>query len=364
MSLRKPYGDAIRRYAIQNLSPVAAFSPAGLVFVAANMGFCLRYLLSKKYPEEFWLRANAYNLLLFVSLVIRIRREKITHVHIHFGNTGEYFSELKKFCRIAIFVSFYGLDTAKHVVGTFQRVKRFADLQIALCNSMRDDLLEAGYDPKRVTVIPVALKFDELPVDKVQTSPRANRIVLAARLVEKKGIPEALSAFAATRAQNPDYTFTIAGDGPLRREAEQLAEKLGVRESVSFPGFLSSQELYDLLLQSKIFFLPSKTASNNDKEGTPVVLMEAQALGVPVVSTHHAGIPEIVRDGQTGILCPERDVECLSSALSRLMSDEEKWNDTSKAASAFMREEFDIEKVAKGLSELYNRFHPDLSRLA
>lgn len=334
-----------------------ALFPAGLFFMARNTGFCIRYLLSKKYPEKFWFRANAYNLLLFISLVIKIRREKITHVHIHFGNTGEYFSELKRFCRIAVFVSFYGLDTAKHVVGTLQRVKRHADLQIALCNSMRDDLLKAGYEPRRVSVVPVALKFDELPVDKVSTAPRANRIVLAARLVEKKGIPEALSAFAAARARNPDYTFTIAGDGPLKQEAERLAAKLGVRDSVSFPGFLSSPDLYNLLLQSKIFLLPSKTASNNDKEGTPVVLMEAQALGLPIVSTRHAGIPEIVHDGITGRLCPEGDTDCLTSALSELMQNDALRESASLAATDYMRRKFDVEVRAQELTALYSRFN-------
>jgi colanic acid/amylovoran biosynthesis glycosyltransferase len=104
-----------------------------------------------------------------------------------------------------------------------------------------------------------------------------------------------------------------------------------------------------------IFVLPCVTAADGDQEGVPVVLMEAQAAGVPVISTWHAGVPEVVRDGMSGYLVPERDIDALVLALQRLIERHEQWPTMGLEGRAHMIAEFDVNQAAADVERLYDR---------
>lgn len=144
------------------------------------------------------------------------------------------------------------------------------------------------------------------------------RVLTTGRFVEKKGIIYAIRAFAKLPAKC-NAVLRIIGDGPLRSEIENAISELKINHKVELLGALPQSEVIKEMQRADIFTLPSVTASNNDKEGLPVSILEAQAMKLPVVSTFHSGIPEGVIDGQTAYLVPERDVDTLAAKLVELI---------------------------------------------
>ena len=178
--------------------------------------------------------------------------------------------------------------------------------------------------------------------------------VQACRLIEKKGIDDALHAFARFTATHPKARYTIAGEGPLRVPMEQLRDELGLHEKVHFAGFLNGNDLSTLYHQAHVFLHPSRMTSDQNQEGVPNSMLEAMATGLPVVATKHGGIPEAVRDEVSGILTPERDREGLHEALLRITASENAWRQMGLAASADVREVFESTAQIAKLESAYD----------
>jgi colanic acid/amylovoran biosynthesis glycosyltransferase len=176
------------------------------------------------------------------------------------------------------------------------------------------------------------------------------RIVTVGRLVEKKGVEDAIRAVADLPLS---YEFTVAGDGPLRPSLERIAAGLGV--NVRFIGALRQDEVADLLASANIFLAPSVTASDGDVEGIPVSIMEAMASGLPVVSTRHAAIPELLTDGRSGLLAAEHDVPRLTRHLMTLAGNPELRVRMGAAGRKTMVREFDIAILNAQLERLYHQ---------
>ena len=155
----------------------------------------------------------------------------------------------------------------------------------------------------------------------------------------------------AVQASRPASELTIVGDGPLRPELERLAAELPVR--CRFLGVQSSATIRQTLRRSRLLCLPSVTTSDGQVEGLPTVLLEAQAMGVPVVSTFHSGIPEAVVDGVTGCLVPERDSERLAAAILHLLEDRNLWQQYHLATQKHISRRFDLHKQTAVLEDIY-----------
>jgi glycosyltransferase involved in cell wall biosynthesis len=178
------------------------------------------------------------------------------------------------------------------------------------------------------------------------------KIVQAARLVPKKGVTTALRAFTKFAEKFPAATFTIAGEGPLEAVLRKLATELDVSDRVRFTGFLTQEDLQHLFRESHIFFHPSETAGG-DVEGVPNALLEAMAGGLPVVATHHGGIPEVVRNGETGLLSAERDPVALAESLVRLAGSPALFQKLSELASASVKENFSAGRQIAAVEDIY-----------
>jgi colanic acid/amylovoran biosynthesis glycosyltransferase len=152
------------------------------------------------------------------------------------------------------------------------------------------------------------------------------RVLTVGRLVEKKGVRYALEATAKLVCQGRDLEHVIIGDGPLRAELEALSASLGLSGRVSFMGVRAHATIVDELARAHLFLAPSITSATGNEEGVPNTLKEAMACGVPVVSTRHAGIPELVEDGASGLLAPERDSDALAERIAFLIDHPEAWD--------------------------------------
>ena len=238
----------------------------------------------------------------------------------HFGPNGVRAVRLRerKALRGPIVTSFYGYDIGRRwrhegYAQLFEQGDRF----IALSGHMRSRLVELGCPADRLVVHRLGVDVSKFH----RSSPRHGasfEILSVARLVEKKGIEYALRAAATLKSTNTNFRYTVIGDGPLRGQLEGLIESLDLGDNVRLTGALPHTEVAELMRTSDVLLAPSVTARDGDVEGTPVAILEAAATGLPVVATHHAGIPEIVADGVSGFLVPERDASTLAARLMEL----------------------------------------------
>ena len=159
-------------------------------------------------------------------------------------------------------------------------------------------------------------------------------------MVEKKGLRVLLAAIAALRARGRDLDVQVIGDGPEENALRAEASAAGLDGSVTFHGSQPHDFVLRMMNRCDCLALPSVTAANGDQEGIPVTLMEAMAAGLPVVSTYHSGIPELVSDDETGLLVPERDAAALADALDRLMSEKGLADRLAASARRFVAAEF------------------------
>jgi colanic acid/amylovoran biosynthesis glycosyltransferase len=169
-----------------------------------------------------------------------------------------------------------------------------------------------------------------------QHAGRGNKLLFVGRLAAAKGLPILLDAIAKL----DDATLDIAGDGPDRLMLVEQARRLGISERVRFLGYQSQAQVRDLLKESDIFVLTSFA------EGVPVVLMEAMAAGVPVITTRIAGIPELVQDGESGLLIPPGDAGATAAAIRQLADDPSLRTRLAAAGRKKVEQEFDVEAEA------------------
>jgi glycosyltransferase involved in cell wall biosynthesis len=182
---------------------------------------------------------------------------------------------------------------------------------------------------------------------------RKARILYVGRMVEKKGADILIEAFARVRGQVHNAELVMIGGGPLLEKFKQLAARLQV--PVTFTGTLPSEEVKRHMDAARVFCLPSVTAANGDAEGFGLVLLEAQACGVPVVSSARGGATEGIKDGVTGFAFPERDIPALESALVRLLTDDALATSMAVEARRHVEEKFDIRRCTSSLEDFYDQ---------
>jgi colanic acid/amylovoran biosynthesis glycosyltransferase len=194
-------------------------------------------------------------------------------------------------------------------------------------------------------------------VPKESRTPRTGgpSLLTIARLVEFKGVEYALRAVALLVQRYPDLKYRVIGDGPLRSSLEKLRRELGIEANVEFMGARPQEELNAAYEQADLFVLPSILASNGATETQGVVLIEAQAMGLPVVASCVGGIPDSLADGVSGVLVPERNPEALARKLSELLEHPELWPGMGRAGQRFVQERFDSRKLNDRLEELYRQ---------
>ncbi|HET7564182.1 MAG TPA: glycosyltransferase, partial [Gemmatimonadaceae bacterium] len=236
----------------------------------------------------------------------------------HFGDVGAAWLPVAAIARRPLAVFFHGYDaTALPALKPGFYDALFASGAALLTNGpyLRSRLIAAGAPADRIHLVRLAAppEVADLPAPRLST----RRIITVARLMPKKGIDDSITAFA--RAQwllNGAWRYEIVGQGELRDVLGALAHDTGVESLVDFRGVLPHDQALDAMRDASIFVLASKVAPTGDTEGTPVAIIEAATLGLPVVATDHAGIPDLLPADAAarGFLVPEGDVQALSGA--------------------------------------------------
>ena len=251
-------------------------------------------------------------------------------VHCHYGVTALRYGVAARLWRAPLVVSFYGYDASSYPRERGQRVYEpvFATSQrvTSLSAHMDGRLRALGCAPEKLRRVPLAV--DAVADDASRASPRSTaevRLLTVARLVEKKGIDVALRTLGSLRDELPALRYDVVGDGPRRAELQALAATLGIADRVRFVGPVANDAVQQAMRDADLFVLPSLTASSGDEEGTPTVLIEAAYARLPVLATRHAGIPDIVADGDSGMLVTESDPAALADGLRAMIATRERW---------------------------------------
>ena len=264
-----------------------------------------------------------YHFLVAPSMAQQIKDKNVDHIHAHFLNVSStiaMYASLLTGIPYSITVHSAGTKNASHIIGLPQKL-RYAQF-LLMISHYNIDYFDAIFPCKdKSVVVRCGMDLEQYPFKKpltVVTQERASRnlsVVAVGRMVEKKGFQYLIEAAKILQDKGVDIELEIVGSGPLQAQLEKMTAALGVDRSVKFFGEASTEEVRTKMLGAGVVVVPSVTGSSGEMEGIPVVLMEAMALGVPVISTRHSGIPELVRHGETGFVVEERDSAALASAL-------------------------------------------------
>lgn len=286
-------------------------------------------------------------------------------IHAHFGQNGAAAIKLKRRLNLPLITSFYGYDSGR--LGSkfkpfYRDLINEGDLFLALSENMKEDLINLGFPENKIKIHHLGIELKEF--NYLNREGKKNdkfTLLTVARLDEVKGVQYVLYALHDFLTRFPEYKnkirYLILGGGVYENKLRELVKKLSITSQVEFINNLiipNSRDLVKKVMnECDIFCLCSFVAPNGAKEGTPVVLMEAQASGVPCISTFHAGIPEVVINNKTGILVNEKSINEISNAIELLYFNSSLRNSYGENAYNHIKMEFNNEIQMKKLIEIY-----------
>jgi colanic acid/amylovoran biosynthesis glycosyltransferase len=273
-------------------------------------------------------------------------------VHAHFGPIGAELAPITTEMKVPLVTSLYGVDAAvlpylPQWKKAYAKLFESCELFLAEGPEMRRKIIAAGAPASKTELQPIAIDLDKYP----RWSPDTRTMVLfVGRFVEKKGLLDAIQAFARARALVRDARFVIIGAGPEEDAARKLVARLGLNDAVEFAGMRSHREVIAHLRATHALIHPSTTAEDGDSEGgAPTILLEAQAIGTPIVTTRHADIPNVVPEGPGVHFCAERDVDCLGAALVAALTDGQ------AVGAGYVTSHHDVRRAVAALERRYHR---------
>ncbi|MGO9956547.1 MAG: glycosyltransferase [Solirubrobacteraceae bacterium] len=288
-------------------------------------------------------------------------------VHAHFGFDGLRAAALTRSLALPLVVTFHGYDvtrTESNVLDLPHRNYRRrlpvlaeqVDLSIAVSDFIRRHLLKLGFPDDKVQVHYIGVDTKAWPALPLQG--RESVVLGVGRFVEKKGFQYLIDAVAEIQRSGRKAKLVLIGSGPLDETLRSRA-----RQSTGDCEFLGSRPASEVKMwmgRARVLAVPSVTAASGDTEGLPITVLEALSSGLPVVASEHAGIPEAVIDGTTGLLARERDVHGLARHLTAILSDDQLWTRLSTEARARVGREFDLARQTEKLERMYDEVaHPD-----
>lgn len=268
-------------------------------------------------------------------------------VHGHHGPVGLEAAHLQRLgvLRGPLVTSFHGHDVnvAPKAGGTrmYAPLLRRASLLLVSSEFVRARLLALGAPAERVRRQPVGIRPGDFTPARPEHAPDELRLLSVGRLVEVKGFAVALRAVARLAPAHPRLRYVLIGDGPLRPALEAQARRLGIASRVRFAGALPHDAVRRELARAHLYCQPSVRGADGAEEGQGLAVIEAQASGLPAVASRSGGLPESVRDGDTGLLVAPGDDGALARALGTLAADAGRRAALGRAARRFATREFD-----------------------
>lgn len=327
------------------------------------------YSISKPTETFFHEDIKVFNLLEKVRYLPNITAVeylgKFDIVHCHFGTAGVFACALRR-CGLLegkLITSFHGFDVnVKHFTKSYYKnLIRLGDYYTVNTRYTLKKVIALGFPGDRIAIIHEGVNTERFhPKHRINLNDNIIRILTVGRLVAKKGTTYALDALEILQNQygnNYKIVFDIIGDGPLYYHLNEQVQQKGLKNVVTLHGAKNSNDVLQFLKIADIFVLPSVEAENGDSEGQALVLQEAQAMGIPVLSTFHNGIPEAVKNNVTGFLVSPGNSEELAAKLWELIINPNLRMQMGKNGRAFVELNFDIETLNQNLINIYTNLH-------
>ena len=301
-----------------------------------------------------------------VVLAREARLRGITHLHAHFATSSTTVARLAaRFARIPYTMTAHAKDIFHESVRQEDLRRKLRDAAATVTVSDYNvEYLHDSYGPaaEGVRRIYNGLELERFPYEEPRG--RAPEIVAVGRLVEKKGFADLIEACSLLRDRGVEVRCRIVGLGEQEPELRAAVERLDLGNRVELPGPRPQGELIEVVGSAAVFAAPCVVGGDGNRDGLPTVLLEAMALGTPCVSTDVTGIPEVLRDGETGLMVPQRDPAALADAIERLLADPELRVGLAGRARRLVEEEFDVRHNAALLRETFEAAHAVVARRA
>lgn len=268
-----------------------------------------------------------------------------------YGPSGVELMNVCEQMNLPLIVHFHGYDAYRNdVLGSYGKkyVELFqkASAIIGVSRDMCSQLKHLGCSKKKIHYVPYGV---DTALFKPTENTKELSFVACGRFVEKKGPLYTVKAFRRVVDVHPTVNLTMIGDGELLKDAESLVHELGLSENVQFAGVLDQAEVSRIFRRSFAFIQHSMRTEDNDSEGTPLVILEACASGLPVVATRHAGIEDVIIEAETGFLVAEGDYQAMSKKMIQLIENPEKSRDMGRRGREVIESSYRTENYIAGL---------------
>lgn len=301
------------------------------------------------------------------ALMRLLKTRRIDLIHSHFGPVGWRDAAPAALLAVPQVVTFYGFDVVKLPRNHPQWKARYRDLfrtvSLVLCEGehMASEIVNLGCPTRKVRVHRLGVDLENFRFSaRRRSATEPFRVLMAARFREKKGFVYGIEALGRLKSEF-NVELTIIGDGPddERTKISNSIAQAGLTERTRVLGFLPHSEMIEEAHRHHVFLAPSVTASDGDTEGgAPVSVIEMMGTGMPIVASRHCDIPNVVIDGTTGFLAPERDATALSASLRQLFLAEERWPTMGELARERVDNEFNSRTQGRRLGDLYAQVPP------
>jgi len=284
-------------------------------------------------------------------------------IHSHYLTDAGYFHPFTRGYKIPKICSCYGYDVSAFprkygwfARKYFKRVFKEYDLFLAMSNDMKNDLISLGCDPNKISIHYHGINTKDFDIDRTYRRNDTFNLLTIASLSARKGHLLVLDAIRTVKEIEPsiNLTYTIVGNGDLKSELQKFVSKNALENIVSFqPETPHGTEFNSFLLNADVFVHPSTTTKTGDKEGIPGTIAEAMTSGLPVISSYHAGIPNIIENNKTGFLIKENDTVDLANKILLLYYNPELRARIGRKAKEYARLNLDMFLKAKDLEKIY-----------
>ncbi len=290
------------------------------------------------------------------AVMTSFKRNKIDLVFAEYGVTGEKALPICRELGLPLIVHFHGYDASRYEVlndnNNFSEVFNYARFVVVVSRKMEKDFLKLGCSANKL-VYNVCGPREEF----LEVNPQFNKqqFVSIGRFVDKKAPYYLVLSFKEIVKKFPKAKLIIAGDGELWNSCKNLAKYWNLEGNILFPGVISKEKYITYLSESIAMVQHSITAEDGNTEGTPISVLEASAAGLPVISTNHAGIPDVIQHKITGLLVEEHDVEGMTEHMLRLLNEPDLGKKLGKNGKRNIQQNFNLEKHIKVLNELVEK---------
>lgn len=286
-------------------------------------------------------------------LLQSLKKNNIGVVLVEYGLHAHSLREVLKASGLPVVVHFHGFDASIRQVikscNNYKEVFSLATTIIAVSKKMEQMLLELGC-PKEKLIYNVYGPQPEF--SKIAPTFSKKQFIAIGRFTNKKAPYYTILAFKEVLKTHPDATLLMAGDGELLNTCKNLISLYRLENNIKLIGIITPETYRELLTESLAFVQHSITAANGDMEGTPVSILEASAAGLPVISTHHAGIPDVIIHEETGLLCDEHDVEAMANNMKRVLDDVNFAKQLGQNGKEHIKQNFSMERHIDKLQEV------------